>query len=271
MRCQDHLSSIPPYSTDKTSLFAGNIPFTDCLIVVYDTETTGLLALDVIVQLAAACGKDESNVYITLSKDMSPEASEVTGITLLNGDMYSDGKKDITVSARDALVKFLYFLKSLGKPCILVAHNGTSLPIFKSLLPDRLKCEPKESFKQTDLVAECLDPNDILEAHNALNVVIMLQKLLHELSKGDTATVLNHTNSFAEVENRKKKNETTKENKISMVGIDISNHMKGKISNAGINLAILREAYKNGGYDALQILYLVKMFVENLVLRQRKP
>ncbi|KAJ8665908.1 hypothetical protein QAD02_007570 [Eretmocerus hayati] len=261
-----------------------NVALSECFIVVYDTETTGFHATDPIVQLAGVCGGKSFSAYITPTKEMSPQASEVTGITTWNGEMYVNNKKVLTMSARDALYSFLSYLKMLGRPTILVAHNGAkfdaprviklaedvgllkeleifvkgfcdSKAVFHSLLPDRAKSKPKKSFKQPDLVSEYLDPCDVLEAHDALNDVIMLEKLLRKLcGEGDTTPILNHSVSFEDTVNWKKKLAIAKQCKSSLAEIDISEHMKKKISNAGINMGILQEAYKGGGYEGLQIL-----------------
>ncbi|KAJ8676959.1 hypothetical protein QAD02_012746 [Eretmocerus hayati] len=226
-------------------MLPGNVALSECFIVVYDTETTGFHATDPIVQLAGVCGGKSFSAYITPTKEMSPQASEVTGITTWNGEMF-DAPRVIKLAEDVGLLKELE---------IFVKGFCDSKAVFHSLLPDRAKSKPKKSFKQPDLVSEYLDPCDVLEAHDALNDVIMLEKLLRKLcGEGDTTPILNHTVSFEDTVNWKKKLAIAKQCKSSLAEIDISEHMKKKISNAGINMEILQEAYKGGGYEGLQIL-----------------
>ena len=57
-------------------------------------------------------------------KDISPNASDVTGIKIINGEMYANDEKVTTFThARGGFLSFLYFLKKLNKPIILLAHN----------------------------------------------------------------------------------------------------------------------------------------------------
>ena len=127
---------------------------------------------------------------------------------MINGELFLDGEKVDQCSPRDGLVKFLYFLKGLKKPCILIAHNGfkfdatriiklakslqlfkefkiflkgfcDTLHIFWAILPERKK--KRGSFKQCDLVEDFLEKEDHLAAHNALNDVLMLKKVAVKL------------------------------------------------------------------------------------------
>lgn len=151
-------------------------------------------------------------------KLMSEKASEVTGIQIRNDEMYVNGVAVITVSPREAFMSFLYFLKLKKKPCILIAHNGNtfdvprildlakslnlmkelmlfikgvcdSLHLFKCILTER-KIK-KLSFKQTDLANDYLDKNDIMDAHNALNDVLVLQKLVQNICNDKTVIIEN--------------------------------------------------------------------------------
>ncbi|XP_066598826.1 uncharacterized protein [Prorops nasuta] len=77
---------------DET-LIADNIDYKDCALVIFDTETTGFHISDKIVQIAGMCGDETFNIYIMPQKNMSPNASNVTGITITNGEMYINDEK----------------------------------------------------------------------------------------------------------------------------------------------------------------------------------
>ncbi|XP_033218470.1 maternal protein exuperantia-1 [Belonocnema kinseyi] len=257
-----------------------NVEMKDCKIVVFDIETTGLAKTDEIVQIAAACGDKSFDTYIVPKKNMSEAASGVTGIQIVKNEMLVNKKAVITVTPREGFISFLHFLKFMEKPCILVAHNGNSfdiprilelaksvnlmkefmmfvkgacdsLHLFKCILIDRKK--EKLSFKQSDLAIKYLDKHDVKNAHNALNDVLVSQKLLNKICKDKTILVEN-TKSIEFILSSKARLQKTKECKQSLLNLKLSNQMKGKIAKAGINKAILQEAFKTGGLAGLTIL-----------------
>lgn len=219
------------------------------------------------------------------NKTMSSEAAEVTGINIRENKMFvktGDYEEEVpTCTPRDGLMSFLYFLKKQEKPCILLAHNGfrfdtprmiklstdlrlfeefqvfvkgfsDSLYIFKKILKDRKKL--KLSFNQTALVSDFLDSTDILEAHNALNDVIMLKKLMEKLCK-DKSVIYDNTRTVDFIINAKKRAEMTKKIKFSLSHLkNVSQNMKNKIAKAGISMNILQNACSTGGIAGLSIL-----------------
>lgn len=107
--------------------FTESVDFQDCCIVYFDIETTGLAATDEIFQLSAVSGDSTFDTYIMPRTKMTDGASDVTGIVIDNNKMFHKDNMEheiLTSSPRDGLNSFLYFLKKLEKPCILVAHNG---------------------------------------------------------------------------------------------------------------------------------------------------
>ena len=214
-------------------------------------------------------------------KLMSEKASEVTGIQIRNDEMYVNGVTVITVSPREAFTSFLYFLKvKIKKPCILMAHNGNtfdaprildsakslnlmkelllftkgvcdSLHLFKCILTERKKS--KLSFKQSDLANDYLDKTDIMDAHNALKDLLVLQKLIKKICN-DKNVIIKNTKSIEFIFNSKARLQKNKANSKFLSDLKISKVMKGKISKAGINKTILQEAFKAGGLDGLIIL-----------------
>ena len=126
-----------------------------------------------------------------------------------------------------------------------------SLYIFKSLLPDRRK--QKQSYSQTALTTDYLDKADITIAHNAINDVVMLQKLVNKFCK-DMTVITAHTRSLNFMINAKERNEKTKTCKKSLDDLNISKNIKSAISKAGIDKSILKKASETGGIEALTIL-----------------
>ncbi len=55
---------------------------------------------------------------------MSYAASNLTGIKIINLEIFFNDDKVVSNTARQEFMKFLWFLKEREKRCILVAHNG---------------------------------------------------------------------------------------------------------------------------------------------------
>ncbi|XP_044741952.1 uncharacterized protein LOC123302923 [Chrysoperla carnea] len=174
--------------------------------VFFDLETTGFGQSCEIVQIAAKYNDTEYNVYILPTKGIPPSASAVTGLTTKGGKLFLLGIEVETESAKLAADGLLSFLKSTKQRVILIAHNCIrfdapiilrlmkqvelltefkntvsgfcdTLPLFKSKLPER-KSE-KLSLKQSALAEKYLQTDDLKGAHNAINDVSVLQKLVY--------------------------------------------------------------------------------------------
>ncbi|XP_066583761.1 uncharacterized protein [Prorops nasuta] len=261
-------------------IIAANVSYDNCAIVAFDIETTGLQTTDVIVQIAAVSDQNSFNVYIMPTKCMSPHASNVTGIEVINNEMFMHSKKVTASSARDGIISFLYFLKHLRKPCVLVARNGFrfdvpriinlvtsvellkelkifvkgfchTMPVFKSILLDRKK--QKKSFSQNELANDYLNNIDLLVTHVALNDALMLQKLIQKLCN-DTTAIVNNTRSINFLISSKERLVKAKECYNSLNNILISKCMKARLSKIGINEEHLRKACNIGGIQALTML-----------------
>lgn len=77
-----------------------------------------------ICQLAAIHGTDEFNVYIVPSRGISPSAAAVNKLSVKNGHLFYDGRPVATVQLNVAIGRFLDWLLSLKRPCLLFAHNA---------------------------------------------------------------------------------------------------------------------------------------------------
>lgn len=219
------------------------------------------------------------------SKNMSAEAADVTGIKVKGNKMFvklGDTEQEVvTCTPHEGLFSFLTFLKNQNKPCLLLAHNSfrfdaprliqlsitlglfkhlkvlvkgftDSLYIFKSLLTERKK--KKLSFSETALANDYLKPEDLLVAHNAVNDVLMLQKLMKKLCP-NPANIFSEAKTVDFIVNKKKRNEMVKKIKMSLSRfVNVSNHIKNKIATAGITLPILEKTCTTGGKAGLSIL-----------------
>lgn len=134
---------------------------------------------------------------------------------------------------------------------LFVKEFCDSLPIFKSLLPERKK--DKLSFSQEALVSDLLDKEDIKKAHNASNDVYMLQKLLTKVSCS-TQTLCKFTKDIDFKEKSIEKKKSIKAVKDTLKELKVGKVILNKLATAGITLEILLNACKVGGFDALHLL-----------------
>ena len=81
-----------------------------------------------------------------------------------------------------------------------------------------------------------------MNAHNALNDVFVLQKLLKKICDDNTIIVQN-TKSIEFMLHSKIWLQQTKENNKSLLDLKISKAMKGKFSKADINKTITQQAF----------------------------
>ncbi|XP_024892136.1 uncharacterized protein LOC112467665, partial [Temnothorax curvispinosus] len=138
-------------------------------IVYFDLETTGLRSTDQICQIAAYDGVSTFNAYITPSIPISRSASAITGMQIIDGDMYVHEDLVQTIPVRAAVDGFLKYLEEISgkenRACqiILLSHNGFKfdVPRILSLI---VKLGVMETFKKT--VSGFADTLDILR--NAL-------------------------------------------------------------------------------------------------------
>ena len=94
----------------------------DINYVVFDLETSGLARTSDILQLSAICGNDEFDTYISPHQPISKSASEVTKLSVINGELCFEGNPVKTITAKEALVQFLDFIETIKNP-VLVGHN----------------------------------------------------------------------------------------------------------------------------------------------------
>ncbi|XP_023319330.1 glutamate receptor ionotropic, kainate 1-like [Trichogramma pretiosum] len=97
----------------------------ECEIIIFDVETTGLSNTDEIVQISAiSLHESIFNSYIIPSVSMSKGASIVTGVSVIDGDLFLNEERLEASSAADAVNLFIQYIKTFEKQEILLAHNG---------------------------------------------------------------------------------------------------------------------------------------------------
>lgn len=87
-----------------------------------DIETSSLHKDADILQIAATSVTDSFDVYILPSKQISPTASEITGLSVIGNSMFYKGQRVETLMLKDALILYVKYLKK-HQPCVLIGHN----------------------------------------------------------------------------------------------------------------------------------------------------
>ncbi|KAK0077763.1 hypothetical protein PV326_009843, partial [Microctonus aethiopoides] len=95
------------------------------IVVFFDLETGDLCRDGDILQIAVKYKEYTFSVYIRPSRTISDKASQVHGLTFVNGQLELHGKTVITVALQEAVVSLYRFLFLFNRKCILTAHNCT--------------------------------------------------------------------------------------------------------------------------------------------------
>ncbi|XP_068992261.1 DNA polymerase III subunit epsilon-like [Neodiprion pinetum] len=193
----DTIKPLQEYQDNSNEISISNEPPE---IIFFDLETTGFGSTAGILQMAAGCNGSYFNKYVTPTTAINSKASEVHGLTSSCGELFYHSKRVETLPLDCVMREFHTFLRSFGKPCLLVARNcnfdkprlinamadtGTiptfqkciigfsdTLPIFRSLLNRHTQTS------QVDLAKEFLTDVSTDEAHNAIEDVQILEKLV---------------------------------------------------------------------------------------------
>ncbi|XP_061780831.1 protein PML-like [Nerophis lumbriciformis] len=190
-------------------------------LVFFDLETTGFGSTCEIIQLAAVSGDRFLNLHVVPPCRVHPQATEVTGFTVVRQQLYLHGRLVSTKSLEEALVSFIAFLLALGRP-LLVGHNIRRFdcqPLARALEQTGLREQLEASisgcvdtmplarevlkecgmkrFSQEHLVRELLGVD--YQAHDALEDVRALQKLYHVLQPSPEV-VARHLFSLSDIQ-----------------------------------------------------------------------
>ena len=88
--------------------------------------TCFISALDVVItQISATDGKHDFSSYMVPTKPISAGASRVTHLTVWREKLYHKGKD--AVEMKDALQKFVNWLRTKNKKVVLFTHNANAV------------------------------------------------------------------------------------------------------------------------------------------------
>lgn len=260
------------------SLATKSIP-EDPEFVYFDLETTGLnIETNEICQIAAKVDDKEIEAFIMPKNGIPTDVTRITQLSIHKGQMYYKNDPVETISLCGALLALLEFLRRLGKPVILVAHNGfrfdvpilirdirgtdlwtefnevvhgfvDTYQVLQKVLPQRKT--DKLKFNQCDLARDILGPESAEGAHNALNDVTILQKIINKIPipKEDLRNYAKSTSSVLIDLNMPARKKT-----LECLEKFISKNMINKIAKAGLSLRDMQFVYrerKNVGVDLL--------------------
>ncbi|XP_053387915.1 uncharacterized protein LOC123528174 [Mercenaria mercenaria] len=250
-------------------------------IITFDLETTGLIVHRVMPDITQIAASDQSgktfNVYVNPIQPINPEATTVTGISFVNGEMKVRGQIVQSVHVKDAVSQFLSWLEQF-KNVVLCAHNGRRFDFlilvelleklhlsekFSEIVPALLdtmsifrKQYPKSSLKQEDLVKTHLGIT--YDAHNAVGDVISLGKLISYMNI-DKKELIKNTFSVSAVYNNLQFNNAKAKNIQSLEVLIYSGVCKRptaeNVAGSGLNLGYLRLIHKRRGEDGLREVF----------------
>lgn len=166
--------------------------------VFFDLETGGFSRQKDILQIALKSEKKIMSVYLTPSKNIDAQASEVTGLTKNGRQLFLHGELVPTLVPKKAAAQVIEYLESFGTKVILIAHNCDfdsdrivslykrlcmiepfervvqgfvdTLSLFRKKFPER------KSHKLGDLAKDFLEVSTD-NAHNAIFDIDILEKL----------------------------------------------------------------------------------------------
>ncbi|XP_066581510.1 uncharacterized protein [Prorops nasuta] len=174
------------------------------VVILFDLETGGLANNSDILQIAAKSENFTFSVYVKPTQRISEEASTVTGLRYDDGNLTLHGHTLETVPLLEAIIAFYEFLYLFVKKCVLTAHNcrfdytrllraikntymdkyyNSLILGFTDTLPLIKKCTNQRGKGKNTLAAVAATLNiDITQAHNALDDVIILDKVLKKFN-----------------------------------------------------------------------------------------
>ena len=246
---------------------------TDCEIVYFDLETSGLEGTADILQIAATCKQKIFNIYINPIQVISKSATKITGLSAIAGQLYLHDQVLETFSIDEALISFRQFLSLFKKKCILVAHNARfdvpkllraiidnsminefsvivgfadSLALFKKVLPER---KGPGKFKLITLAHDFLENERSERWHDAEFDIVVLEKLVCTISKEENLFGITKTfNQYlVDIENTQKVNVGL--HYLTELKETLSKHMLQKIAKQNITFETLKAIYRNGGEE----------------------
>lgn len=249
----------------------------DCVPVIVDLETTGLLATDQIVQIAVKYQSEQRSWYMVPTKNISPQAAELTGLKMVRGELHHNGVCVPTTTPKEVANQLLEFVRQCGSTVFLVGHNiicfdaPRIVKFFKEHgdindfaacvagFSDSLPLLKQGKLKKQALLAKKYLTGSSWEdiqrsAHNALTDCIVLHGLLFTSDIKVSPSVLREKmvpfRTFMERQIQLKQRKVLLPGLQSLVAAGVSKNMVSKMALNGITVLELRQAYeedkKNG-------------------------
>ena len=214
-------------------------------------ETSGFVRTCNILQISAVCENREFDKYLTPVQPIPKGSTEVTKLSVINGQLCFNGTPVNTVSVKDGLLQFIEFLRNISHP-VLVGHNIKTFDLmflhhhlneheqwdnFVALVTGfvdtklvfRKEYPVKQSCTQSYLMTNLLHKS--YSAHNALDDVRVLQKpseLVKDKFPNYTFTVSDFVNSANMASNKRTL-------QLLLTDKAVTDSMAGKTAWAGLN------------------------------------
>lgn len=250
----------------------------DSEIVYFDIETTGLHKKAEILQIAAKNKNTCFSEYAYPKNNISAVASEVTGLKLIDGELFLHETKLTANPLKFVLQNFIRYLQSLKNVVILVGHNAHKFDaprIFQAsfehgLAEDLIKVvggvadtykimlgDPKlsleESLKQPDLARKYIPNFNSENAHEGLADCEALEKicLKLDLEKKIRSNIIPF-NQFVGKEIGKMRISNNQSQMDPLKGV-ISDMMINRLSSNNLTTVTLKKIMADGGKKAVEI------------------
>ncbi|KAH3811476.1 hypothetical protein DPMN_139886 [Dreissena polymorpha] len=249
-------------------------------VIAFDLETTGLIEGRVLPQITQIAATElesgsEFQTYIKPTIEIGREASDITGIAMVNGEMTVNGEVVKSVPVKSGIEQFITWVSRFRNVC-LIAHNGRrfDFPILVSILRkggnlekistcafiDSMsvfrKLYSKQSLKQVDLVSTLL--GETYDAHNAIADVVALGKLV-QFVKLPAWDLMAHSFSPRAVSMNMDFNNAKALNLPSLSPLVSAGIFKRptaeNIAGSGLQLVHLKTLHSRGGEDAIRDVF----------------
>lgn len=215
-------------------------------------------------------GEETFNRYVLPTIEITPGATSVTGIHIVNSEMFHHKRKVDSISIERCLLDFVEWLKQFQNP-LLVCHNGKafdsiilmkaclntgniSLPIkgfVDSLCVVREVLPGRKTYKLETLVKDSLEM--CYDAHSAVEDVKALQSLFVHY-KLSCDILLKHSFSveyvIQSIHYKSRTNECL--SSLHPLSNSLSNYMLKKIALSGLSYQHLKMAFERGGQEGIE-------------------
>ncbi|XP_043266643.1 uncharacterized protein [Venturia canescens] len=260
------------------------VDFEKCKLVYFDLETTSRSTSCDICQIAAVHEDTEFSIYVMPSQAITSGASAVNKLKISEGIMMLNNVPVKAVSKEMAFEKFICYLQNISMGCgvILIAHNcfrfdapillknverigllealqsvvvgfADTLPILHEHLPERKR--NKLSFSQVQLACDYIGVEATENAHNAVQDVRVLSKLIIILGVGESMMKAKAKSLQRIVNTLNTKDEICQRQKgLQYLSKGVSKGMLTKIAVAGISFGMLQKTWQDNGVEGITLL-----------------